>query len=532
MYNQGLFSSWVPKLVQLLLIIIFITVIVPVSGIYAGVVTYMVGDTGIQSEYFIWANYAGIIGMSAAMPLLLRFKFRFKIRDKTMIVFLLLALLSYVNGTTDNPYIIVANSVIIGFAKMLIMIEFIIPIMMMITPEGNRGKFYSVFYPFSIALSQVAGYLLTVMAFDHNWQYIHIYSAAVCLVMALLAWIFMHDKYFGFIQRLYYIDWISIVLFVAVFMSGAYVFSFGKQQDWLQSQTIINASIFSFISFVLLFLRQLTIKRPYLSFSVFKRANVIHGLIMLLFLGMCLATGSIQSIFTSGILKYSAVTNASLNLMMIPGIVAAGIYMSYWFKKERGLKMFIFLGFAAMLANTVILYFSMAMELDFSAWVLPMFLKGFGMGALFISVWYYALDNISMDEMLPVAALALVWRTFFTVGISSALFGWLQYQFQIQAIGDMAVYLDGNAFSTNQVMGNLKAIQLNAILAANKKLLGYICIVGIGILLYILSYDFGVKRFKLLPIVPLNKRRYSSRYRNRLRKRQVTQIEDAAGAVI
>ena len=137
-----------------------------------------------------------------------------------------------------------------------------------------------------------------------------------------------------------------------------------------------------------------------------------------------------------------------------------------------------------------------------------------------------------MDEMLPVAALVLVWRTFFTVGIFSALFGWLQYRFQIQAVGDMAVYLDGNSFSTNQVMGNLKAIQLNAILAANKKLLGYICIAGIGILLYVLSYNFGVERYKLLPIVPLDKRKYSQRYRKRLRRKQIRQIEDAAGAVI
>ena len=532
MYNQGLFSNWVPKFVQLLLIVIFITVIVPVNGIYSGVISFMVGDTGVSSEYFVWANYASIIGMSAAMPLLLRFKFRFKIRDKSVIIFLLIALLSYVNGTTDNGYLIVANTLIIGFAKMILMIEFIIPIMMMIAPDGNRGKFYSVFYPFSIGLSQLVGYILTVVAFDHNWQYIHIISAAVCLAMALLAWIFMHDKYFGFIQRLYYIDWISVVLFLAVFMSGAYVFAFGKLLDWFNSDQIINVSIFSFVSFVLMVIRQYTTARPFFSFKIFRSPNFLHGLLMLLFLGMFLSTGSMQSIFTSGILKYSAVTNASLNLLMIPGIVVAGFYMAYWFKNGRGLKMFIFLGFAAMLANTVILYFSMAMELDFSAWVLPMFLKGFGMAALFISVWYYTLDNINMDEMLPIAGLALVWRTFFTVGLFSAIFAWLQYQFQIQAIGDMAVYLDGNSFSSNQIMGNLKAIQLNGILAANKRLLGYICIAGIGILLYILSYNFGVSRYKLLAIIPLNKRRYSKRYRKRVRKNRVRQIEDAAGAVI
>ena len=139
MYNQGLFRSWVPKLVQLVLIIIFISVVVPVNGVYVGNVAYMVGSTGMPSEYFVWANYGGIIGMGAAMPIILRMKFRYKIRDKVTLIFILLALFSYINGTTHEPLVIVANSVIMGFLKMIVMLEFIIPIMFTISPQGNRN---------------------------------------------------------------------------------------------------------------------------------------------------------------------------------------------------------------------------------------------------------------------------------------------------------------------------------------------------------------------------------------------------------
>ncbi len=530
MYNQGLFRSWVPKLVQLLLIVVFISVIVPLNGVYVGNISYMVGSTGMPSEYFVWANYAGIIGMGAAMPIILRMKFRYKIRDKVTVIFILLAVFSYVNGTTDKPLLIVANSVIIGFLKMIVMLEFIIPIMFMISKVGDRGKFYSVFYPFSIIVSQVAGYVLTLIAFDYNWQFVHILSAAVCLALALMAWVFMHEKYFGFKMPLYFIDWVSILLFVAVFMFGAYVFSFGKQQYWIHSPKIIYASLASFGSLILLVLRQYALKRPYLSFKIFRKNNVIHGLIMLLMTGMFLATGSVQNIFAIGILGYDPVVNASLNLLMVPGIVAAGIYMAYWFKQGRGLKMFIFLGFAAMLAYTVIMYFSMGLQFNFERWILPMFLKGFGMGALFIAVWYYTLDKLEMTQMMAATGLVLVWRTFFTIGIFSALFSWVQYQFQIQAVGDLAVYLDGNSFSSAQIMGNMKAIQFNAILAANKKLLGYVCIAGIGVLLYILSYDFGVDRYTIYRGIKVNSDR--RKHKLKLQRTQLQEIEDAAGAVI
>jgi hypothetical protein len=65
----------------------------------------------------------------------------------------------------------------------------------------------------------------------------------LCFGLAILQWIFMHRQYFALKVPLHYIDWLSIVLFVATFMFSAYVFAFGKQQDWLNSKNIINASI-------------------------------------------------------------------------------------------------------------------------------------------------------------------------------------------------------------------------------------------------------------------------------------------------
>jgi hypothetical protein len=78
--------------------------------------------------------------------------------------------------------------------------------------------------------------------------------------LALIHWIFMHNKYFALKVPLHYIDWLSILLFISTFMFSAYVYAFGRQQDWLNSQNIINASIAAFVSFALLSIRQLTLK--------------------------------------------------------------------------------------------------------------------------------------------------------------------------------------------------------------------------------------------------------------------------------
>ena len=530
MYNKGLFNDWVPKPVQLLLIVLLLVVVMPLGGVYTGNISFMVSGTGQLTEYYMWANYATTIGMGACMPVVLRIKMRFRIRDKVVMLLVLLGCLSYINSTTMEPAIIIASALIIGFLKMMITIELFLPLMVML---GHRGVFYSVFYTFVLVLNQISAYYAVEISILYNWKQFFIIASIECLVMALVCWIFMHNKYFAMKVPLHYIDWLSILLFVSTFMLSAYVFTFGKQQDWLNSPRIINASIAAFISFAVLCIRQTTLKRPYLSFKIFTKSNVQNGLLMLLFLGMFLGTTSVQNIFSVGVLGYDQLTNAKLNLMIIPGLLVSGVVAVFWFKKEIAIKMFIFSGFAGMLAYAIIMYFSMVPEFNYDLWYLPLFLKGYGMGALFIAIWYYTLDKLELDDMLAAIGLVLVWRTFLAVALFSALFSWFQYQFQIESLGNLAVYLDGMTLTSQNLPTNLKSIQLNAILSSNKRLFGYIILVGFGVLLYVLTHHFGREKFRYPRFIRLvNGKSVIARKRLSERKRLAQELQDASGSAL
>ena len=527
MYNKGLYHNWVPKPIQLLFIVLLLAVVMPLGGVYTGNISFVVSGTGAMTEYFMWANYATTIGMGACMPIVLRMKMRFKVRDKMTVLLVLLGLLSYLNSTTYDPMIFVFSSLIIGFLKMMVTIELFLPLMAMI---GNRGMFYGAFYTFVLVLNQISAYYAAEISIQYNWQHFYVIMSVLCFVLALLHWVFMHNQYFALKVPLHYIDWLSILLFISTFMFSAYVFSFGKQQDWLNSENIIYAGIAAFISFALLVTRQMTLKRPYLSFRIFSKNNVQHGLFMLLCLGMFLGTTSLQNTFAVGVLGYDQLTNARLNLLMIPGLVLAGGLAIFWFKKEIPLKMYIFSGFSAMMGYAIIMYFSMVLEFSYDLWYLPMFLKGFGMGSLFISVWFYTLDKLEMDDMLAAIGLILVWRTFLAVGLFSAVYSWFQYRFQVVAIGDLAVYMDGLTVSPQNVASNLKSIQLNAIIIATKKIFGYIILAGIGVLIYIFTHHFGKERFEYARFVKiLSGKSALARKRLRERKRLLEEIKDAAG---
>lgn len=491
MYNKGLFHSWVPKPVMLLLIVIIAAVFCSISGIYTTNITNIVGSTGSMTEYYLWANYAYAIGLGTVMPLIVRIKARFRTKELLVTSLTMCGLLYLVQSTTHQPYIIIACSYLIGVFKMMGMMEVVLPLMMLLSVGGNRGIFYSIYYSALLVITQLSGYFVAKVSFIFSWQISYMNLAIMCFGAALICIVFQHNQRFMRKVPFIYIDWISILLFNVTFMTLAYILAFGKQQAWFDSEIIRYASLLFGILLFIFVIRQQLIRRPFLPLNAFKKNNVRHGTIMLLCLGMYLATATIQNIFAVGILGYNPMTNASLNLLLIPGLITAAVVCYYWYKNEIPIRMLVFSGFSAFLMYSMGMYLAMATEFSYSMWYLPMFFKGYGMGVIFVTTWYYTLDKLDLASMLGLIGFAILWRTFIAVGMFSALYSWTQYQFQIQSLNNLAVYLDDAMLLRLGSGINLSLVQLNGVLAATKTVYGYINIAGIGVLLYVLFHHYG-----------------------------------------
>ena len=260
-----MFHNWVPKFGMLLMSIVLLIAILLANPVNMGLVGQMVGSTGLMAEYFSWANYATSIGMAIAIPLIIRIKSRFRSKEIMVGSLVMMAFLSFVIATTGSPEVVIVSSLVFGMFKMVSMIEVIIPLMFIISPTGERGKFYSIFYPFVIVLAQMGGMTTSGAALGIGWQLVHMYTSAILLVLALVCIVIMHNQRFSRKMPLYQIDWLSIVLFIGSLMGMAYVMAFGKQQAWFLSSTITYTLIGSIVLLVFLIIRQQGRKRPYLN---------------------------------------------------------------------------------------------------------------------------------------------------------------------------------------------------------------------------------------------------------------------------
>jgi hypothetical protein len=500
-YNKGLFADWVPKPVQLLLIVLLLTSLLAVNGVYTVNIGYMVGSLGTQNSWIVFANYATIIGMGISLPLILRFKLRFRLKQTMVRTFLSLAILMMVIGTTDNSMVIVAASFFVGFFRMFALLELVFPLLFILSKDGNRPRFYSIFYPFAITIPQIVGYYVVKAGHYISWEHTYYAMAIIMLGCVILSVVFIHNQRFSHKLPLYYIDWFGMLLFGIVLMALAYFIAFARQLDYFNSKEIILSLIIFGLGTTAYLIHQEFEKRPFVNLKALSQYNVFHGIMLLFMLGFFLAGGSLQSSITMGVLGYDASWNNLLNLWMIPGIILAGIFGILWLAKGKSIKVYVMAGYTAFLFYNIMLYFLIDPNLEYQMLIVPNMIRGFGMVTLFIGVWYYTLNNLSMENTLSVVAFMLVVRSVIGPGFLSLIVNYVNDAWQLDALNNLALNMDSVEISKQAALGMYKTVRIQALIIGLRRILGALILLGGVILLYNAFHHFdGLTKRKIVII--------------------------------
>lgn len=496
MYSKVPFASWVPKPIVLILNFFIVFSLLCVAGVYSGNSSDISGSLGIYGEFLGVAKNATTIGMCLSIFLLVRFKSRFRSKELMTGSAIAMAALLYVIGVTENPYLVIVCSLLIGFCKMFPMLEMVTPLMGVLG-KGNKGVFYGIFYPLAIGFTQIYTYYFSQLVFVGSYQSIYFLMSGVMLIFAIISLVFQHNQRFSHKYPLYQIDWLSIGMFGASAMCFNFFLTFMRQQGWFTSPYIVGAFFVGVLLLILTIYRQPFVKpkrRLFYFDVVYKNHNVRHGIILFLFLGIFLSTASAYSQYFVGVLGYNNVVNAKLNLWMIPGLLIAGVYAYFSFKKQWKIKYFILVGFISIFLHVLSIYFIIQPQMDIYYLGYTMIFKGMGMAMLFIGIWFYASSNVPIHVMTGVMSMMIMIRTFLSLSIGSTIVSWASYQAQWQSISDMSIYLDWGDAMIGSV--NVKNISINAIMSSAKIVLGTVCWMIIPVMIIIFSHHYGVFNYR------------------------------------
>jgi hypothetical protein len=496
--RKGLFNDWVPKPVGLLVILVLTITALITNGLYTANINEMVSGLGSMTEYMMMANYASVIGMMVVFPFLLKIKSFLKGRTILLITLSGMLLLSMVCALTTSPVVLILSNLVIGSLKMFTIMEVIIPIMMMISPDGNRGRFYAVFYPSSIGLGQLGAYFSAELSYAFGWEYAYYFMMPGLLVSLLLVVTCYHNDRTIPYAPLKGLDLQSFFLLTTSLMLLNYVLVFARVEDYFSSVYIQGAAIGFVITLLLFIKRQLTSEQPYLDLRMLKIRNVWASNVMVFLTGLFLSAGAIQSALTSGILKYSAQTNAVLNLWMIPGVVVGGLLLFFWNKYEHNHKALILIGFGAFFSGYLLLYTKINPGAGMHDFYMASALRGFGMVVLFAGLAVYNAVGLQMMEMLSSAAVLVVVRSFLGPAFFAALISYGMYQGQVENLQQLAQHMDmtnaavmARAATSGGPLGLYGAAMPQAVLVTSQEMLGYVVMAGLWIMLVVLLFRFG-----------------------------------------
>lgn len=503
--KTGLFHDWVPKPLSMLILLVLTVTVLSANGLYTANMTDMVGGLGTMTEYLTMANFAATIGMPAVFPLLFQVKGRFTTRQILLVSLSAMVLLTVFCGLTTSPELLILANFLIGGCKMFAMIEVIIPVMGLVSPTGDRARFYAIFYPVSIIIGQVSGFVSAEVAYTYGWQFMYWFTLPLLFLSLLFAVLFYHNGRATPANPLGKLDWLSFFLLSGSLMLLNYVLIFARVENYFDSVRIQGAAIGFILTMLLFIKRQLTLEKPFMNLAMLKIKNVWVSIVLIFFLGLFLAAGSIQSVLTTSVLRFSPQVNAELNLWMVPGILLGGVFCFFWYQRKLSLKYNILIGFAAFIIAHVLLFFKINPGAGLQDFYLISVLRGFGMVTLFCTIGLYMADKLDPMTMFASSVFLMIFRSFIGTAFFSAVMSYGLFHGQFENLLQLAQNID--AFNPNvaarlQASGTLGlygAVQGQAMLLAARDMSVYVVEAGLVIMLVVLLFRFSpVNRRKLV----------------------------------
>jgi DHA2 family multidrug resistance protein len=420
MDQPDLFKPWIKPykwLIAVLLFILLLTAVIP-FGLFALNQQYVIGYFGAQPEDIslsVQLTYTGILAM---LTIQFRFLLYFERRSYMLMVILSGIALSMANLFTSDVHTFMLLRLLTGFHCCAMAGSILTLLFAIIPPPATLIVASTVFYGTILGNVVIIGLFFAWVTDHMDWQMIYGYLAlfqamALAIVLLLLNRRAGAKKY-----PLYQIDWSSFILCLAATIPLAYTLIYGPKYYWFTDPRIRAAAIISFIAFILLFYRQVLLKRPYWHPHVFRIRNFIPGLILLLIYYTVKDSINLVYGYCIGILHWDTRRLMLLGMVNLAGLVITILLsLRMLLTRKMEFRMYFMIGFGMLLLYHLWIYAIMTTDLSFTDLLLPIFFQGAASGFLFVPIILFSVSGLPPYTGYTGIALAAVTR--FTASLLS-----------------------------------------------------------------------------------------------------------------
>jgi DHA2 family multidrug resistance protein len=232
---------------------------------------------------------------------------------------------------------------------------------------------------------------------NFSWPWIFYINLPLGLLAGFLCWQYVPEPS-AKVQRRDGIDWLGIFFLALGIGCLQIMLERGQSKDWFASKEIVAEAVLAAFGLVSFVWRELLAEHPMVDIRILKNRQMAVGVTFAMVLGFALyASVFVLPVFLQGLLRYSAFDTG---MVMFPGAIASAFTMAIVGKMmgKMDARKLVVAGVLLYLVS-MIQHSHFTLEIGLHDTLLPIVLRGIGMGLVFVPLTGLTVADLKPQQM-------------------------------------------------------------------------------------------------------------------------------------
>ncbi len=358
-------------------------------------IPHMMGNLGATLDEVAWVSTGYIVANVIVLPLTSWLSDRFGRRNYYTGSILLFTLASFFCGAARSLEGLVLWRVVQGIGGGAL-ISTAQAILFDVFPLAERGTAMAIF-GMGVMVGPTLGPTLGGWITDnYTWPWIFYINVPLGLLAAMLTWRSVPEP--SHLVRRTRVDWLGLAFLILGIGALQILLERGESKDWFESREILTEAIAAGIGLVGFVWHELRTENPIVDLRILKNRQLAGGVGFAVVLGFALyASVFALPVFLQNLLGYSAWDTGRV---ILPGAIAAAVTMALMgrLSARYDARALVTIG-VALFGWSMWLHYHLTTAIGMHDLLLPMVLRGVGLGFIFVPLTGAAVADLRPDQL-------------------------------------------------------------------------------------------------------------------------------------
>jgi DHA2 family multidrug resistance protein len=359
-------------------------------------IPHMMGNLGATLEEIAWVSTGYIVANVIILPLTSWLSDRFGRRNYYTGSIILFTAASFLAGNAHTLIELVGARVIQGIGGGAL-ISTAQAILFDVFPLHERGKAMAIF-GMGVMVGPTLGPTLGGWITDnYSWPWIFYINIPLGIAAAMLTWRYVPEPEHAN-ERSDAVDWLGLALLIAGIGALQIMLERGESKGWFDASEIRSEAIIAACALVGFVWHELTVDHPVVDLRILGNRQLSAGVVFGLILGFALYSSVFAlPVFLQSHLGYTAWDTGKV---ILPGALASAVTMAVTGRitGKMDARYLIIIG-VGLFAWSMWLHYHFTLDIGMSDTVLPMILRGVGLGLIFVPLTQVAVADLRPQQL-------------------------------------------------------------------------------------------------------------------------------------